>query len=166
MAKIDWYRQTKWSASAREEFYRRLNRCRTEYNKAQYLRIQAYTLAESGAFKDALELADDMLLNHPDPSQVALAHLVRATCFSGLQLVADANAEFRLVCDLDRESRSIQTGSGLQFAEFVLQTDRRVLRTSFHMRHSMVASPWSTIPQGCLSIHLLAGSSGLDSAMT
>ena len=47
MSKEDWYRNTNWNDQIEAEFEARLKRSRGNYNKAQYLRIQASYLLGS-----------------------------------------------------------------------------------------------------------------------
>ena len=43
----DWFRKESWSSADQEDFWQRLTRAR-EYNRAQYLFIQGFTLMEVG----------------------------------------------------------------------------------------------------------------------
>ncbi|WP_010522064.1 hypothetical protein [Aquimarina agarivorans] len=47
MSKDDWYRNTEWNDQIESEFEARLKRSRGNFNKAQYLRIQASYLLNS-----------------------------------------------------------------------------------------------------------------------
>lgn len=47
MVDQSWYRNTTWNRQIRDVFESRLSKCRSDYNKAQYLRIQGYTLQSS-----------------------------------------------------------------------------------------------------------------------
>ena len=69
MGRYDWYRKTTWTEQDRSEFWLRLNRSRNDFNKAQYLRIQALTLEETGVEANihaSMELLDGRLADYPD----------------------------------------------------------------------------------------------------
>jgi hypothetical protein len=80
----EWYRTPDWSAEAREEFERRLQRARP-YNQSQYLRIKAGSLQAHGGDAErrgARELYERVLRDYPDafaldtlPSLLGLATL-------------------------------------------------------------------------------------------
>jgi tetratricopeptide (TPR) repeat protein len=72
--RLEWFRRTTWTEADRSEFFARLNRSRSSFHKAQYLRIQAHTLGESGETNAALELLNLLVTEHPEPSQLALAY--------------------------------------------------------------------------------------------
>lgn len=79
----DWFRRSTWSASDKEEFEARLRRARPA-GRAQYLRIQAVYLSETGRddlVPPAIELLDRLLAEYPDSMQVALAEQLRARCY-------------------------------------------------------------------------------------
>lgn len=79
---IDWFRKTTWTAEDRDDFEARLKRSRGAYNKAQYLRIQAYHLqnAKPPLYQEALSLLERVLGQWRDDSQVASALLQKAEC--------------------------------------------------------------------------------------
>ena len=43
----EWFRRKTWTQEDREAFFARLKRSRGLFHKAQYLRVQAYELAET-----------------------------------------------------------------------------------------------------------------------
>ena len=56
---MEWYRKTSWSENDKNEFFEKLKRAR-DYNKAQYLLIQAGTLV-STKNPNLLDVAEDLL---------------------------------------------------------------------------------------------------------
>ncbi len=58
---MDWYRKKSWTKSDEEHFYSKLNRAR-EYNRSQYLRIQATELIATNNPK-LIEVAESLLIN-------------------------------------------------------------------------------------------------------
>lgn len=116
MNRHDWYRNTTWSPDVQAAFYDRLHRARGSFNKAQYLRIQAACLAEAGHYEPALQLLDEMLRDHPDPSQLASARLQRGDCLVGMQRVEEAVDEYRHALQAEREYPTVKTGAWLSIA--------------------------------------------------
>ncbi len=80
MPKRDRYRRETWSEADETDFEARLGRARS-WNRAQYLRIQAVHLAETGGrrlIRVALGLLDRMFEEYPDSIDIAPAHGQRA----------------------------------------------------------------------------------------
>src|SRR5262245_19076816 len=88
----DWFRKTSWTAEDQADFRRRLARARKE-NRAQYVRIQAVTLAEQGKsfLPAAMTLYDEVIIEYPDSSlEIALSLAGKAECFEQLAQVDKA----------------------------------------------------------------------------
>jgi tetratricopeptide (TPR) repeat protein len=69
MSKEDWYRNTEWNDQIEFEFESRFNRCRGNYHKAQYLRIQASHLLDSKKSKHqekGIELMERVISKYPE----------------------------------------------------------------------------------------------------
>lgn len=81
MAREDWYRRQTWSEDDQRNFFDRLKRSRGDYNKAQYLRIQALYLLESGLYREAVRLLTMLREQYPhEDSQETSAFLQKAEC--------------------------------------------------------------------------------------
>ncbi len=119
MAQNDWFRRTTWTAQDAAEFQARLARSRGERGKAQYLRIQAYHLAEVGKHHDALSLIDQLLKNYVVKSELASTYLQRAESYAALGSVELAIANFRQSLAAQAEYPSVQTNVALDFAWFI-----------------------------------------------
>jgi tetratricopeptide (TPR) repeat protein len=90
MAKDDWFRRTTWTDQDRDEFQARLARSRGAANKAQYLRIQAYHLAEAREYEVALELLEQLLKEYPEAFELEAVYDLQARCFIGLDNIDKA----------------------------------------------------------------------------
>lgn len=126
MARDDWYRNSVWTEDIKADFFKRLNRSRTSYHKAQYLRIQAGHLQETGTKKNikaALELLDLMLNKYPDESQLASAYLQSAQCLEYFQNYESAIESFRRSIDAEKEYPSHRVGTAIQFAWFAVRNE-------------------------------------------
>lgn len=131
MAKNDWFRRRTWTAKDRKEFFIRLGRTRADYNKAQYLRIQACTLQTEASPPDhaaALDLLDHMLREVPHPDEVAAAQLQRAKCLETLGRVEEAVDAYRasIRCGLNRNNVQT-TDASFHFAAFVVKQNLKKL---------------------------------------
>ena len=130
MANDDWFRRTTWSSKDREEFFSRLKRSRTSYNKAQYVRIQAHYLASVGTeplIRDALELLDYLFANYPERSQLSSAHFQRAKCLTDLGDYPLAIDAYRNAFEFQRKYPGWQTNAHGHFAELIVTLKRRDL---------------------------------------
>lgn len=92
----DWFRRATWTEEDQRDFRSRLTRARKE-NRAQYLRIQAGTLAghDRNNAPVALALLDELLDAYPDSPEVATALSQKAECLyqlGDLEAAADAYA--------------------------------------------------------------------------
>jgi tetratricopeptide (TPR) repeat protein len=85
MARDDWFRNTDWNACIEEAFFKKLARAR---RKAQYLRIQACTIAQQQP-QVALRLLEQYFLlgDHFDDAQ---AYVDRATAYLSLGMTQEA----------------------------------------------------------------------------
>ncbi len=127
MGREDWYRRESWSQSDQERFFKRLARSRSGYNKAQYLRIQAYTLqtkASPPMFREALHLLDILLREHPHSAELGSAYLQRAQCLEAVGDLEGALGAFRLAVEADRADTGVQTNASLERALFIVRHGR------------------------------------------
>ena len=127
MSKTDWFRRRRWTAKDKEEFFSRLGRTRTDYSKAQYLRIQAYTLQTEATPPDylaALDLLDYIFREVPEPDQMPSAYLQRATCLEALGRNEEATQAFREAILRGINKNGVQTTDApVHFARFVLRNN-------------------------------------------
>jgi tetratricopeptide (TPR) repeat protein len=130
MGRDDWYRRTTWTAEDREEFFARLKRSRTTYNKTQYLTVQAWHLQSDASppnYEAALELLDTLLTEFPDPSQLGSAYLQKAQCLEALGRIEQAADAFRDAVKAEGVHTGMRTTAPLDFAMFVVKHELRHL---------------------------------------
>lgn len=115
MARHDWYRNSSWTADIESDFRQRLSRAR---EKSQYLRIQAYYLAENHP-QVALSLLDQYfaLGDHFDKAQ---AHGDRARAFIALGDVDAALSSYEEALAWEREFPHSKTHAYLEYACLVI----------------------------------------------
>jgi tetratricopeptide (TPR) repeat protein len=119
----EWFRKTTWSSKDQEDFERRFSRSRRT-SRAQYLRIQALHLAQSGEHAAALVLLSRMLSEYPDRVQEAAAHLQCAQSLIAIGQHADAIDAFRAALATERSLPNVRTNAWLEFAWYV--ADRKL----------------------------------------
>ncbi|MFO1396528.1 MAG: hypothetical protein U1F48_05640 [Burkholderiales bacterium] len=122
MTQGDWFRRSTWSEIDRAAFFARLSRSRSEFHKAQYVRIQAFHLAEADTpemHSAALELLGLLFRDWPENSQLAQAYDQRARSLLALGNVDGAIESFRMALDAQRNEPSIRTDAHLGLAWLV-----------------------------------------------
>jgi len=125
MSKPEWYRRATWTEADREDFNARLKRSRGAGNKAQYLRIQAYHLAEVGHHEGAIELLDRLFAEYPESIQIALGHAQKADSLAKLGQIEGAIDEFRTALQAECEYRGIRTNAWLDFGWLIVEKQLR-----------------------------------------
>jgi hypothetical protein len=85
-ANSDWYRRTTWTEDDQRAFFTRLVASGSTFHKAQYTRLQAVTLLETGdpMWREAARaLFEFVIREYPhEESQLLLAHVGRAECLT------------------------------------------------------------------------------------
>ena len=123
----EWYRRGTWSAADRGDFAARLERVHSAAFKAQYLRIQAAHFQALGGrpfLEAAVELLDRLVVEFPEPAQLAAAHLQRAECLVALGERLRAIRAYRWALDAQRRFPEAPTEAYLGFGELVLELQR------------------------------------------
>jgi tetratricopeptide (TPR) repeat protein len=123
MGKQDWFRSTTWTPEVQTQFFTRLKRSKSNYHRAQYIRIQAHTLqydASPPHYEDALELLDYLINKNPEPSELAMAYLQRAQCLENTGHIDDATQAFLSSLSAEKAYPNVKTNAPIEFAMFVL----------------------------------------------
>jgi tetratricopeptide (TPR) repeat protein len=125
-----WYRRSTWTARDREEFDARLARSRGDDRKAQYLRLQAYHLHETGDARllpAALELLDRLISDFPEPFQLTLAFSLRAEVLIDLGQPDAALASYEHALTTRRSFPKVSDDAYLGYVELILALKRHDL---------------------------------------
>lgn len=146
MSRDDWYRQTEWSQEKSAAFFDRLARSGTSLHRAQYLRIQASTLADTGTPGNigvALELVTRLLQEYPKEFDIPLAHLQAAGCHDALGNVDAAIHHFEAGIATLETRPNLETGVALEYAWFIV---RHALVDRYPRALSVLASVRTVFP--------------------
>jgi tetratricopeptide (TPR) repeat protein len=126
MGRDDWYRSTTWNPEIKRLFEQRLQRSRTDFHKAQYLRIQGLYLMNSDDFRTqqaGVALTERLIQEYPNQkSEVVHAHEILGDYFFKTGLFEEAELHFRIVLEAYKETRSNTTGlCDLSLVELILK---------------------------------------------
>jgi tetratricopeptide (TPR) repeat protein len=118
MARNEWYRNTEWNDEIEANFLAKLARAR---DKAQYLRIQACTLARTHP-QVALRLLDRYFALGED-FDFAQAHVDRATAYLALDDVKSAIESYESALSREAQRPTVQTQASIELP-FVVAVHR------------------------------------------
>lgn len=121
MSKDEWYRNTNWTERIEKEFFTRLGKSRSVFNKAQYLRIQASYL-ESNYVETALRLLNIVLNEYPDPAELAQTHHQIATCYEQIGDADKVVFNFRKALECEDKYPKAITQSWIDFPYFIIRS--------------------------------------------
>lgn len=124
MSRQDWFRQTEWSDATAAAFFERLARSRSAFHRAQYLRIQALTLANTETpenIASALDLLETIFLQYPDEFDVPMAHLQAARCHDALGNLEAAARHFEAAVEARSTQPNVDTGVAVEYPWFIVR---------------------------------------------
>jgi len=124
MDQKDWYRLVTWTNADEKEFMARLNRARSEFNKAQYLRIQALYLQREATpplYDESIKLLDILLEEYPQSPEAAGALMQKAQCFEANGRLEEATEIYIMSIEMDQKTSGIKTRAPPEFAQFVVK---------------------------------------------
>ena len=122
----DWYRRKTWTKEDQIAFFDRLKRSRTQYNKAQYLRIQASYLEDDYPV-EALKLLDIAISDFPEPSEISQTFLQKAHCLIAISKTTEGIEAFRDVLMYEKKYPKYQTEGYLDFPLFIIAHKKKEL---------------------------------------
>lgn len=125
MTAENWFRRTSWSDEDRKAFFTRLQRCRGESNRCQYLAIQGNTLADKGYYSEAIELLTQVVLEFPGQKiHSASSYCSIAECYVGLQNSELAISNFRKALEEERAFPNVRTRTWLAYPWYIVATEQ------------------------------------------
>ena len=133
MPRDDWCRKTTWTPDDQREFHERNRRSRGSDSKAQYVRIQAETLFETGGeslIVSALELLEQSFVDYPDASGRARAFEAAGRCFETLNRIDNAISYYQKALAREKEYPGIGTNACFLLGKLVVEHKRSGLYDS------------------------------------
>jgi tetratricopeptide (TPR) repeat protein len=127
MVDNSWFRRQTWTSDDRTAFFARLGRSRDAYHKAQYCRVQAYTLQQAGNYGAALELLELIMREWWSAAEHSLVFWQKAECLVAMGELAEAVQCYREVFGIQRKDRGTITNAHLGFGWLVVNTPYREL---------------------------------------
>jgi tetratricopeptide (TPR) repeat protein len=129
MSDDEWFRSPSWREEDRELFEAKLARAQKR-NRAQYMRIKALSLAESGdkaAHAEAGELFERIFGEYPDDElQVTMAHADKARWHRQRGEQGQAVEHYRRAVALEDALGSIDWGADLDLAELLVERNEHL----------------------------------------
>ncbi len=119
MSKVEWFRRETWNEKDQQEFFERLNRSRSKFHKAQYLRIQACHLEDKYP-EVANHLLDKLLDEFPEKTQLASTYLQKAMLMVRFMRNKEAIEYFRKAIQQERDFPNVKTAAYLEYGKFVV----------------------------------------------
>jgi len=126
----DWYRRKTWTEQDQKEFFLKLGRAR-EYNRAQYLYIQAVELIEtkkSDLLRAAEELLRKILLEYPD-EKIHKSQTLNSLgeIYLTREDFVEAINHFQMAIDFEKEFPNVVSSAKLNYSELVIRANKTEL---------------------------------------
>jgi tetratricopeptide (TPR) repeat protein len=121
----DWFRRKSWTQTDEEEFFKKLNRARTD-GQSQYLKIQAIELVQTED-KELLKVAEDllnkMLTEYPDDSfnKGSALHMLGGI-YKLRENYPKAKEYYKQALDFEKVCPNVITQAYLDYSELVIKT--------------------------------------------
>lgn len=126
MAKTDWFRNESWNDNIEKSFFERLNRCRSDLLKAQYLRIQAGHISKN--HPDAAGgLLDLLFSKYPEKTELAMGYVQRAEILINKRELSEAIKFLRMALEQQRLFPYARTRAHLIFGRLVTENNFKEL---------------------------------------
>jgi tetratricopeptide (TPR) repeat protein len=126
----DWFRNKTWTTAIESEFFTKLSRAR-EYSRAQYLKIQAIELIETGdlsLLEPAETLLNKVLTEYPENETQ------RSMCLSSLGDIYRLRRNlivaldfYKMAVDFEEIFPNVQTNAYLDLTEMAIRSHRKDL---------------------------------------
>lgn len=117
----DWFRKSTWTKEDQDDFWERFRRARPD-SRAQYLRIQAFHLSNSGTreLQEAAEVLLGILISdYRESTQLALAFAQRAAIHAAAGNTRQAITDYRAALAQEQQFPNIQSQAWIEFAWLV-----------------------------------------------
>jgi tetratricopeptide (TPR) repeat protein len=123
----DWYRKNTWAEDDEKDFFLKLSKARN-FNKPQYLRIQAYTLYETNNhkyFNAAINLLKKCINEYPDEYlQITESYSLLGDIYYELKKYDIAFENYNNAIMSEKESRITSPSAYIGYSLLVLQLNK------------------------------------------
>jgi tetratricopeptide (TPR) repeat protein len=120
----EWYRKNTWTKNDEDEFFSKLKKSRTDFNKAQYLYIQAITLYSTKNIKllnVSLMLLDKLFTDYPDEIFIKIsAFKLLGDIYCKMKKYEIALENYNSAIELEEKDSGLQTQAYIHYSELVI----------------------------------------------
>lgn len=123
----EWYRKTTWTKTDEEEFWGKIKRSRSPYNKSQFIRLQAYELyhtKKSKLVKVAELLLLKLLAEYRDDSQVGSAYDLLGNIYCEYGDFEKAISYYKDAIDFESVYPNSTTNAYLNYSELIVKNGK------------------------------------------
>ena len=154
-----WYTRVTWSEADSREFFAKLSKCGSDFNKAECLRIQANYIADKYPM-DAKKLLAILMTEYPQAKEMAHSFLLMAEIECLQENDNKALAYFRKSIECQRDVPNSQNDGHLKYAFFIASRGKYefyddVLETLSEFHHLDVYPFDNYISFGCRALLLM-----------
>lgn len=112
----EWYRDTTFDVQAEVEFRKRLLRAKSNFNRAQYMRVQGITLLDSpdaSIQEKGIKLIKEMIDKYPrEEVNIMFGHLALGDYYTKINQYAKAIQHYEIVYEFNNRNASPQSTYG------------------------------------------------------
>lgn len=130
MSREDWYRRTTWTPDDQREFHGCIRRSRGIDSKAQYIRIQARALLQTGdasLIAAALELLEQSFADYPGTVGHSLTLETAGDCCAALNRIDDAIAYYQRALAREKEFPGVKSNARFSLGKLAVENSRSEL---------------------------------------
>jgi len=127
--KVVWYRKKKWDTDDQADFFLKLKRCKTDFDKVQNLRIQAVELSYAPELiHHSISLLRYSIANFPNSREFLLAHTILARYLALTGQIDAAISTYLTGIDYKTLPECVEeTTLPIEFAAFVVSEELMTL---------------------------------------
>lgn len=121
-----WFRNNKWDRKEQKLFFEKLSKVRSNFHKAQYLRIKASFIFETKKKKlvlASIDLLNLLLEKFPVTSELAMCYYQLAESYAFLNEHEKAFIYFEKCLEQEKTFPNVKTPAALSYAEYIVKNN-------------------------------------------